>query len=205
MTIAVWLLQVREVVHDFYASRYASCLNQLQRLQPTLELDMHLHQHAAALCSAVSSANETASPFAQSSIRMMLSQNALVAAGEEQGACAVHSPLCVGAPADHGCRIQHRCSVSLCTLGRCADALVAAMAHGSGKGTCRGLEAEIAELIQGGQVQARIDSGSQVLYKRRANVRSATFAAAMQEGQLATAPWLLLRSNLSHHRVSEES
>ena len=59
----LWLLQVRELVHDFYASRYASCLKQLQRLQPTLNLDMHLHQHAAALSSAVSSADETGSPL----------------------------------------------------------------------------------------------------------------------------------------------
>ena len=72
-------------------------------------------------------------------------------------------------------------------------------------GDCRGLEAEIAELIQGGQVQARIDSGSQVLYKRRANVRSATFAAAMQAGELPTAPRPFLRLSPSHHLVSKES
>jgi len=37
--------EVRELIHDFYASRYASCLSYLEQLRPTLQLDVHLHDH----------------------------------------------------------------------------------------------------------------------------------------------------------------
>lgn len=38
-------LQVREVVHDFYNSRYATCFAQLEALRPILACDIHLHDH----------------------------------------------------------------------------------------------------------------------------------------------------------------
>jgi len=41
--------EVRELVHDFYNSRYASCLKTLEKLKPDLLLDLHLHDHVAAL------------------------------------------------------------------------------------------------------------------------------------------------------------
>lgn len=41
--------EVREIVHDFYNSRYASCLKTLERLKPDLLLDLHLHDHVATL------------------------------------------------------------------------------------------------------------------------------------------------------------
>ena len=34
---------VRELIHDFYQSRYASSLTYLEHLKPDLELDIHLH------------------------------------------------------------------------------------------------------------------------------------------------------------------
>ena len=45
---------MREMVHDFYGSRYASCLTQLEKLRPALKLDVHLHKFAADLSRAVS-------------------------------------------------------------------------------------------------------------------------------------------------------
>jgi len=36
---------VRELVHDFYGSRYASCLSYLDKMRPDLVLDLHLHAH----------------------------------------------------------------------------------------------------------------------------------------------------------------
>ncbi|XP_008795398.1 COP9 signalosome complex subunit 1-like [Phoenix dactylifera] len=41
--------EVRELIHDFYASRYASCLEYLENLKPNLLLDIHLHDHVGAL------------------------------------------------------------------------------------------------------------------------------------------------------------
>jgi len=41
--------QVREAVHDFFHSRYASCLAHLDRLKPDLLLDIHLHDHVKQL------------------------------------------------------------------------------------------------------------------------------------------------------------
>ena len=40
---------MREVVNDFYSSKYASCLNRLQRLRPMLELDIYVHSHLPVL------------------------------------------------------------------------------------------------------------------------------------------------------------
>eukprot|EP01018_Ginkgo_biloba_P004207 Gb_13469 [translate_table: standard] len=41
--------EVRELIHDFYASRYASCLEYLQNLKSNLLLDIHLHDHVETL------------------------------------------------------------------------------------------------------------------------------------------------------------
>eukprot|EP00270_Netrium_digitus_P022111 TRINITY_DN977_c0_g1_i1.p1 TRINITY_DN977_c0_g1~~TRINITY_DN977_c0_g1_i1.p1 ORF type:complete len:449 (-),score=121.18 TRINITY_DN977_c0_g1_i1:57-1403(-) len=41
--------EVRELIHDFHASRYASCLNYLQKLKPSLMWDIHLHDHVNTL------------------------------------------------------------------------------------------------------------------------------------------------------------
>ncbi|XP_008799523.1 COP9 signalosome complex subunit 1 isoform X2 [Phoenix dactylifera] len=41
--------EVRELIHDFYASRYASCLEYLENLKPNLLLDIHLHDHVETL------------------------------------------------------------------------------------------------------------------------------------------------------------
>lgn len=41
------------MVNDFYGNRYASCLAQLEKLQSSLALDVHLHSHAKDLSAAV--------------------------------------------------------------------------------------------------------------------------------------------------------
>ncbi|KAK1322585.1 COP9 signalosome complex subunit 1 [Acorus calamus] len=41
--------EVRELIHDFYASRYATCLEYLENLKETLLLDIHLHDHVETL------------------------------------------------------------------------------------------------------------------------------------------------------------
>ncbi len=42
---------MREVVYDFYSSRYAACLARLARLLHVLRLDLHLSPHVDALYS----------------------------------------------------------------------------------------------------------------------------------------------------------
>jgi len=41
--------EVRELVSDFYHSRYANCLKTLDQLKPDLLLDLHLHDHVPTL------------------------------------------------------------------------------------------------------------------------------------------------------------
>ncbi|KAG8073169.1 hypothetical protein GUJ93_ZPchr0006g46247 [Zizania palustris] len=41
--------EVRELVNDFYSSRYGSCLEHLEKLKPNLLLDIHLHEHVETL------------------------------------------------------------------------------------------------------------------------------------------------------------
>eukprot|EP00741_Cyanophora_paradoxa_P023644 tig00021608_g22838.t1 len=45
--------EVRELLNDFYGSRYAACLNTLNKLEGDLVLDIHLHPHVAALYSQI--------------------------------------------------------------------------------------------------------------------------------------------------------
>ena len=49
--------QVREVVYDFYCSRFASCLARLQQMLPVLRLDIFLSPHVEALYEAVNPAS----------------------------------------------------------------------------------------------------------------------------------------------------
>jgi len=44
---------MRDVVADFYASRYARCLERLERLRPLLALEQHLARHLEALLAAI--------------------------------------------------------------------------------------------------------------------------------------------------------
>ncbi|KAM7277337.1 hypothetical protein ACFE04_019203 [Oxalis oulophora] len=41
--------EVRELINDFYSSRYASCLEYLENLKANLLLDIHLHEHVETL------------------------------------------------------------------------------------------------------------------------------------------------------------
>ncbi|RWR87611.1 COP9 signalosome complex subunit 1 [Cinnamomum micranthum f. kanehirae] len=45
--------EVRELINDFYASRYASCLEHLENLKGNLLLDIHLHDHVETLYSQI--------------------------------------------------------------------------------------------------------------------------------------------------------
>ena len=56
--------QVRELVQDFYSSRYASALQYLRKLKPDLLLDIHLHDHVDALFEAIQSKVHPAPPAA---------------------------------------------------------------------------------------------------------------------------------------------
>jgi len=41
--------EIREMINDFYSSRYQSCLSHLEKLKPDLVLDIHLHDHVELL------------------------------------------------------------------------------------------------------------------------------------------------------------
>jgi len=41
--------ELRELINDFYSSRYASCLKYLEKIKARLQLDIHLHEHVEAL------------------------------------------------------------------------------------------------------------------------------------------------------------
>uniref|UniRef100_A0ACD5TT40 Uncharacterized protein n=1 Tax=Avena sativa TaxID=4498 RepID=A0ACD5TT40_AVESA len=41
--------EVRELVNDFYSSRYGSCLQHLEKLKPNFLLDIYLHEHVESL------------------------------------------------------------------------------------------------------------------------------------------------------------
>ena len=65
--------QVREAAHDFFQSRYASCLAHLEKLRPDLLLDLHLHDHVKQLYDDVRSKAlvQYFSPFVTVDMRLM--------------------------------------------------------------------------------------------------------------------------------------
>ncbi|CAL8465400.1 g4936 [Coccomyxa elongata] len=144
--------EVRELVYDFYGSRYAACLARLQRLLPLLRMDMYLSKHVDTLYAAVRSKAliQYTAPFVSVNLQTMAQ-----AFGTEVGA----------------------------------------------------LEKELADLVAAGQVQARIDSHSKVLYARLTNTRAATFERALQTGEdyLRDTRALLLRASLMQHDLVQRA
>ena len=67
--------QVREALHDFFHSRYASCLALLDKLKPDLLLDLHLHDHVEQLYADIRSKAlvQYFSPFVTVDMRLMAS------------------------------------------------------------------------------------------------------------------------------------
>lgn len=65
--------QVREALHDFFHSRYSSCISYLEKLKPDLLLDLHLHDHVAQLYADVRSRAlvQYFSPFVTVDMRLM--------------------------------------------------------------------------------------------------------------------------------------
>eukprot|EP01027_Heterolobosea_sp_BB2_P003518 GEZU01005325.1.p2 GENE.GEZU01005325.1~~GEZU01005325.1.p2 ORF type:complete len:313 (-),score=116.68 GEZU01005325.1:32-970(-) len=65
--------QVRELIKDFYASRYTSCLKYLDKLKPELLLDIHLHDHVEILYEQIRNKAlvQYVSPFTSVDLRKM--------------------------------------------------------------------------------------------------------------------------------------
>mmetsp|Transcript_5808 Transcript_5808/g.14103 ORF Transcript_5808/g.14103 Transcript_5808/m.14103 type:complete len:431 (-) Transcript_5808:288-1580(-) len=65
--------EVREILHDFYNSRYTSCLRQLSAIRPQLSLDMHLHKHVQFLYDAIRkhALVQYTAPFSSMDLQMM--------------------------------------------------------------------------------------------------------------------------------------
>ncbi|EFA79052.1 COP9 signalosome complex subunit 1 [Heterostelium album PN500] len=65
--------EIRELINDFYNSKYSSCLNYLEKLRPTLQLDIHLHDHIDKLYSKIRSKSliQYFSPFSSIDLNTM--------------------------------------------------------------------------------------------------------------------------------------
>ncbi|XP_057979054.1 COP9 signalosome complex subunit 1 [Malania oleifera] len=65
--------EVRELIHDFYSSHYASCLEYLGNLKANLLLDIHLHDHVETLYNQIrhKALIQYTHPFVSVDLRMM--------------------------------------------------------------------------------------------------------------------------------------
>ncbi|KAE9460071.1 hypothetical protein RHGRI_019146 [Rhododendron griersonianum] len=65
--------EVRELIHDFYSSHYASCLDYLGNLKANLLLDIHLHDHVEMLYNDIrhKALIQYTHPFVSVDLRMM--------------------------------------------------------------------------------------------------------------------------------------
>eukprot|EP01133_Synstelium_polycarpum_P010566 gene10566-12291_t len=79
--------EIRELINDFYNSKYSSCLNYLEKLKPTLQLDLHLHDHLDKLYQRIRSKSlvQYFSPFSSIDLNTMATAfNTTVAALEKE-------------------------------------------------------------------------------------------------------------------------
>jgi hypothetical protein len=93
-------VQVRDVVHDFYNSRYGRCFAGLEALTPALAVDIHLHDHVGALMKEI---RTRALVQVGLCVRCLVSHGALVRAGHV--GC-----LRADAAAPRHTRCQERCA-----------------------------------------------------------------------------------------------
>eukprot|EP00698_Gefionella_okellyi_P008790 TRINITY_DN219_c0_g1_i2.p1 TRINITY_DN219_c0_g1~~TRINITY_DN219_c0_g1_i2.p1 ORF type:complete len:424 (-),score=98.89 TRINITY_DN219_c0_g1_i2:68-1288(-) len=116
---------VREMIGDFYNSRYAQCFTFIDKLKNDIQLDVFLSPHA----------------------RTLLNE------------------------------IRHKALIQYFTPYQSADIKQMASAFNT---TVQGMERELALLIMDGQIHARIDPNSKILYGEEADVRNAAFEAALK-------------------------
>jgi len=79
--------EVRELIKDFYSSRYASCLSHLDKIKNELLLDIHLHDHVAVLYEKIRNKAliQYFSPFVSIDLKLMASSfNTTVPALEQE-------------------------------------------------------------------------------------------------------------------------
>nr|DAD18807.1 TPA_asm: hypothetical protein HUJ06_020270 [Nelumbo nucifera] len=78
--------EVRELIHDFYSSHYASCLEYLENLKANLLLDIHLYDHVETLYNQIrhKALIQYTHPFVSVDLRMMASAFKTSVAGLEK-------------------------------------------------------------------------------------------------------------------------
>ncbi|KAK2983978.1 hypothetical protein RJ640_027303 [Escallonia rubra] len=78
--------EVRELIHDFYSSHYASCLDYLGSLKANLLLDIHLHDHVETLYEQIRSKAliQYTHPFLSVDLHMMANAFKTTVAGLEK-------------------------------------------------------------------------------------------------------------------------
>ncbi|KAK9103396.1 hypothetical protein Sjap_020650 [Stephania japonica] len=78
--------EVREIINDFYSSRYASCLEYLENLKANLLLDIHLYDHVETLYSEIrhKALIQYTHPFLSVDLHMMASAFKTSVAGLEK-------------------------------------------------------------------------------------------------------------------------
>jgi len=120
--------QLRDIIHKFYESKYASCLRLLEEMKDNLLLDMYLAPHVPALYT----------------------------------------------------KIRNRALIQYFSPYMSADMRRMAEAFNT---SVTALEDELMQLILDGQIQARIDSHSRVLFAKDADQRSCTFEKSLSLGE----------------------
>ncbi|KAF3684971.1 COP9 signalosome complex subunit 1 [Capsicum annuum] len=78
--------EIRELIHDFYTSHYASCLEYLGNLKANLMLDIHLHDHVETLYDQIRSKAliQYTHPFVSVDLNMMANAFKTSVAGLEK-------------------------------------------------------------------------------------------------------------------------
>ena len=101
--------QVREAVHDFFHSRYASCLAHLEKLRPDLLLDLHLHDHVKQLYDDVRSKAlvQYFSPFATVDMSLMATAFNVTVEGLEKELAALIMVKQIPARIDSQAKVLH--------------------------------------------------------------------------------------------------
>ncbi|KAK7111352.1 hypothetical protein V1264_011001 [Littorina saxatilis] len=158
--------QLRDILHNFYESKYAKCLKLLGDIKDNLLLDLYLAPHVSPLYTQI-----------RNRALCQVSSQCLVT-------CTV-VPVMKDLPGPPTCpplytQIRNRALCQYFSPYLSADMRKMASAFNTSVGA---LEDELMQLILEGQINARIDSHNKILYAKDIDQRSSTFEKSLTVGR----------------------
>ncbi|KAG1675709.1 COP9 signalosome complex subunit 1 [Nymphon striatum] len=190
--------QLRDIIFQFYESKYASCLKLLENINDNLRLDMYLAPHVTTLYTQIRNRAliQYFSPYLSADMNKMATAfNTTVSGLEDELMILILDGQIQARIDSHNKYFSPYLSADMNKMATAFNTTVS------------GLEDELMILILDGQIQARIDSHNKILYAKDVDQRSTTFEKSLNMGK--EFQWrtkaLILRAALIKHKLVVKS